>query len=92
LALLNKNSTIGFRVEVFKLKGLRSSSRKPLSPHHLKPSFRNTGMPLHWVPCMTGGQADLQYVLSWVMPGSQSFTVYVTDLYAPCLVTDFFQL
>ncbi len=66
---------------MFKLKGLRSWSRKPLSPYHLKRSFRNSGMPLHWVLCMTGGQADLHYVLSWVMPGSQSFTVYPTDLY-----------
>ncbi len=64
---------------------------KEASPHHLKPSFRNTGMPSHWVLCMTtGGQADLHYVLSWVMPGSQRFTVFVTDLYAPCLVTGFF--
>jgi hypothetical protein len=65
---------------------------KEASPHHLKLSFRNTGMPSHRVLCMTGGQADLHYVLSWVMPGSQKFIVYVTDLYAPCLVTDFFQL
>jgi hypothetical protein len=60
-------------------------------------SSSKTVIQIYWnafalVPCMTGGQAHLHYVLSWVMPGSQSFTIYVTDLYALCLVTDFFQL